>query len=198
MFQNFVTKQKTFRMNYDDSNVEHFTRTKIENAIKRKYFWFDMIKKITNYIRICSKCQEIRIHRHKIYNNMITISSKEKQSFDTIIINFITNMFFVKDFYIEKINDSILILINKLTKYATYILITKTLNAINFANLLWRKFVCRYKMIRNIISNRKFLFTSNFWFILCWNARTKRKFNIVFHSQTNEQTKRQNVVFEHY
>ena len=95
-----------------------------------------MIKKITNYIRICSKCQEIRIHRHKIYNNMITISSKEKQSFDTIIINFITNMFFVKDFYIEKINDSILILINKLTKYATYILITKTLNAINFANLL--------------------------------------------------------------
>ena len=113
-------------------------------------------------------------------------------------MNFITNMFFAKDFYIEKVSDSILILINKLTKYATYISITKTLNAIDFANLLWRKFVCRHEMMRNIISNRKFLFTNNFWFTLCWNLKTKRKLNIVFHSQTNEQTEKQNAVFEHY
>ena len=52
--------------------------------------------------------------------------------------------------------------------------------------------------MRNIISNRKFLFTNNFWFTLCWNLKTKRKFSIVFHSQTNKQTKKQNVVFEHY
>ena len=78
----------------------------------------------------------MRIHQHKFYDNMITISSKKKQSFDTIIMNFITNMSFARDFYIEKINDSILILINKLTKYAMYISITKTLNAISFANLL--------------------------------------------------------------
>jgi hypothetical protein len=140
----------------------------------------------------------MRIYRHKFYNDMIAISSNEKQLFDIVTINFITNMFFVKNFYIEKINDSILILINKLTKYATYITITKTLNAINFANLLWRKFVCRHEMIRNIIFDRNFFFTNNFWFILCWNLKTKRKFNIVFHSQTNEQTKKQNVVFEYY
>ena len=52
----------------------------------------------------------MRIYRHKFYDNIITILSKKKQSFDTIIINFITNMFFVKKNYIEKINDSILIL----------------------------------------------------------------------------------------
>ena len=198
VFEDFATKQEIFRMNHDDSNVEHFARTRIEDVIKRKYFWFDMIKKITNYIRICSKCQRMRIHRHKSYDNMIAISSKEKQLFDTIIMNFITNMFLVKDFYIEKISDSILILINKLTKYATYISITKTLDAIDFANLLWREFVCRHEMMRNMISNRKFLFTSNFWLILCWNQKAKRKLNIVFHSQTNKQTERQNVVLEHY
>ena len=140
----------------------------------------------------------MRIHRHKFYDDMIAISSSEKQSFDTIIINFITNMSSVRDFYTEKISDSILILIDKLTKYAIYITITKTLNAIDFANLLWRKFVCRHEMMRNIISNREFLFTNNFWFTLCWNLKAKRKLSTVFHSQTNEQTERQNVVFEHY
>ena len=95
-----------------------------------------MIKKITNYVRICSNCQRVRVHRHKSYNDMIAISSDEKQSFDTIIMNFITDMCFVRDSYIEKTSDSILILIDKLTKYATYITITKTLNAIDFANLL--------------------------------------------------------------
>ena len=67
---------------------------------------------------------------------MTTILFENKKSFNIVIINFITNIFFVKKFYIEKINDSILILINKLTKDAIYITITKTLNAMNFANLL--------------------------------------------------------------
>ena len=198
VFENFATKQEILRMNHDDSNVEHFARTRIEDVVRRKYFWFDMIKKIANYVRICSECQRMRNHRHKSYDNMIAISSKEEQSFDTIIMNFITNMFFARDFYIEKISDSILILINKLTKYATYISITKTLNAINLANLLWREFVCRHEMMRSIISNREFLFTNNFWFTLCWNLRAKRKFSIVFHSQTDEQTERQNAVLEYY
>ena len=78
----------------------------------------------------------MQIYRHKSYDDIITILFENKKSFNIIIINFITNIFFVKNFCIKKINDSILILINKFTKYAIYIIITKTLNAINFTNLL--------------------------------------------------------------
>ena len=198
VFENFVIREKILRMNHDDSNVEYFARAKIENVIKRKYFWFDIIKKITNYVRICSNYQRMRIHQHKSYDDMTIISFENEKSFNIVIMNFITNIFFVKDFYIEKINDSILILINKLTKHAIYITITKTLNAISFANLLWRKFICRHKMMRNIIFDRNSLFTNNFWFTLCWNLKIKRKLNIAFYSQTNNQTKKQNVVFKQY
>ena len=130
VFENFVIRKKILRMNHDDLDVEHFARAKIENVIKDKYFWFDMIKKIANYVRICLNCQRMRIYRHKLYDDIITILFKNKKSYNII------NMFFVKNFYFEKINDLILILINKLTKYAIYIIITKILNAINFANLL--------------------------------------------------------------
>ena len=56
VFENFVIRKKILRMNHDDSNIKHFARVKIENAIKRKNFWFNIIKKITNYVRIYLNC----------------------------------------------------------------------------------------------------------------------------------------------
>ncbi len=45
-------------------------------------------------------------------------------------------MSFAKNLYIEKISNAILILINKLIKYATYIATIKELNVRDFAKLL--------------------------------------------------------------
>jgi len=58
------------------------------------------------------------------------------QFFETITIDFIINILSKRDLYIKKINNSILILINKLTKYAIYIATIKKLNTIFFAKLL--------------------------------------------------------------
>ena len=56
--------------------------------------------------------------------------------FYIIIINFIIDLLFVKNLYNEKINNIILILINKLTKYALYIIITKNLKINKFINII--------------------------------------------------------------
>jgi len=45
-------------------------------------------------------------------------------------------MLLAKDLYIKKTNNAILVLVNKLIKYATYIAIIKKLNAKDFAKLL--------------------------------------------------------------
>jgi len=45
-------------------------------------------------------------------------------------------MLFAKNLYIKKISNAILLLINKLIKYTTYIAIIKELNIKNFAKLL--------------------------------------------------------------
>ena len=95
-----------------------------------------MLFKINEYVCICSDCQRVRVHHHKLYNKFNFISSNDENSFYTIIMNFITDMSLTKDLYIDKINDAILILMNKLTKHATYIATTKNLNVKNFAKLL--------------------------------------------------------------
>ncbi len=58
------------------------------------------------------------------------------QLFKTIIIKFITNILSTKNLYIRKINNIILILVNKLIKYTIYIVIIKKLNTNFFAKLL--------------------------------------------------------------
>ena len=77
----------------------------------------------------------MRVHYYKSYKDFAFILSDDVNFFYIIIMNFITNMFFMKNLYIEKTNDVILIMMNKLIKYLTYIAIIKTLNAKNFINI---------------------------------------------------------------
>jgi len=64
------------------------------------------------------------------------ISSENVNSFYMMIMNFITNMLSAKNSYIEKTDDAILIIINKLIKHAIYISMIKDLNVKRLANLL--------------------------------------------------------------
>jgi len=66
----------------------------------------------------------------------MSISSEDVNSFYMMIMNFITDMLSAKNSYIEKTDDVILIMINKLIKHAIYISMIKDLNVERLANLL--------------------------------------------------------------
>ena len=77
----------------------------------------------------------MRVYYYKLYDEFNFILSNNEILFHTIIINFIIDILLTKNLYINKINDAILILMSKLMKHATYIVIIKNLNAKNFAKL---------------------------------------------------------------
>ena len=130
-----VIKKEILKIHYNDLLSDYFARARTENAIHKKYFWLNILFEINEYVRIYSDCQRVRIYYYKSYNKFNFISSSDENSFHTIIINFIINMLSTKDSYINKINDAILMLMNKLIKYAMYIATIKNLNAKNFAKL---------------------------------------------------------------
>ena len=132
----FVTKKKIFKTHHNNFLLNHFARVWIENAIRKKYFWLNMLFKINEYVRMYFDCQRVRVHHHKLYNKFNFISSNDENSFHTMIMNFIIDMSFARNLYIDKMSDAILILMNKLTKHATYIATIKNLNIKNFAKLL--------------------------------------------------------------
>ena len=91
-----------------------------------------------------------------------------------------------------------MIIINRYIKMTIYVSIKFTMKTNKMCDLFFDDVFLKYDSSKKIISNREFLFISNFWLVLCYHAKIKRKFNIVFHFQTNDQTKKQNRIFEHY
>ena len=185
-------------MNHDDFKADHFTCTCIKTVIRRKYYWLKMLKKMTKYVCICSDCQRVQMHYHKLYKKLMFIFSKNVNSFHMIIMNFIINMSSAKNSYIKKTSDAILIMINKLIKHIIYISMIKNLNIKRLVNLLWWKFVFQHEMMRSIISNWDSLFINHFWITLCWHLEVKQKLSTAFHLQINNQTERQNQMLKHY
>ncbi len=88
------------------------------------------------YVCICSDCQQVQVHHHKLYEKLMFISSENVNSFHIMIMNFITDMLSAKNSYIEKTSNAVLIIINKLIKHVIYILTIKDLNIKKFMNLL--------------------------------------------------------------
>ena len=78
----------------------------------------------------------MRIYHHKPYKKLSSISSNNVISFHIITLNFITNMPSAKNPYTKKMCDVILIMIDKITKHATYVIITMNLKVDKFINIL--------------------------------------------------------------
>ena len=78
----------------------------------------------------------MRVYHHKFYNELISISLNDVNLFHIITLNFIINLSSMKNLYINKICDFVLILINKLIKHATYITIIKNLKINELINIM--------------------------------------------------------------
>ncbi len=198
VLNNSATRNEILRMNHDDFEADHFAHAHIKTAIRRKYYWLKMLKEMMKYVCICSNCQRVQVHHHKLYEKLTSISSENVNLFHMMIMNFIINMLSAKNSYIEKTSNTILIMINKLIKHIIYISTIKDLSIKKLANLLWQKFVSQHEMMQSIILNQDSLFINHFWITLCWHLEAKWKLSIAFHLQINDQTERQNQMLEHY
>ena len=78
----------------------------------------------------------MRVYYYKLYKKLILIFSSDVTSFYTIIINFIIDISSIRDSYINNTYDIILILINKLIKHVTYIVIIKKLKVNELTNII--------------------------------------------------------------
>jgi hypothetical protein len=94
--------------------------------------------------------------------------------------------------------DFILVVVNRYTKYARYIWARQDWIAIQLIDALIKELFIKCDILEVIIIDRKNLFISKYWSAFCYHLKLALRYNIAFHSQTNEQTKRQNQTLEQY
>ena len=140
-------------------------------------------------------CRKIKTIKHKFYEllNFLFMFENFRKNW---IMNFITDLLFSS--HRKIINDLILMIMNRYTKFAKYISTKKIWTAENFADAMINIVFIQFKKFIFIVIDRNFLFTFNFWSVFCYHMWTRLRYNIVYHFQTDEQTEKQNQIFEIY
>ena len=96
------------------------------------------------------------------------------------------------------IYDNILIIVNKLSKYAHFIIFKKTYNAKQLKYIILNKLICYHRIFKKIMNDKNKLFISNHWRILISMLKTKFKMSTAYHSKTDGQTKWTNQSLKQY
>jgi hypothetical protein len=148
---------------------------------------------IKQYVDVCTRCYQIKASRHKFYEKLqlLSMSSELRQHWT---LNFITD--FSSSIRWVLFFDAILIIIDRYTKYARYILTRMNWTIENLVDSLIEEVFIRFEMLVFLIIDREILFISNYWSNFCYHLRVRLDYSTIFHSQINEQTKRQNQILE--
>jgi hypothetical protein len=96
----------------------------------------------------------------------------------------------------SKQHDSIMVVVDKLTKVAHFILVKLTHKAANIVDVYMREIARLHGISKTIVSNRDPKFTSKFWKGLFNGTGTNLNFSTAYHPESDGQTERVNQVIE--
>jgi hypothetical protein len=94
--------------------------------------------------------------------------------------------------------NSILVVVDRLTKWSIFIPTTTKLSTLGLVDLIIDNVVCQHGLPTSIISDRGSKFTSRLWRGMCKSLGTKVSLSTAFHPQSDGQTERVNQVLEQY
>jgi hypothetical protein len=93
-------------------------------------------------------------------------------------------------------NDSIMVVVDKLSKSSHFIPVKSTCKEIDIANIFIKDIFRLHGMPKEIVFDRDRKFTSIFWKSLMAGFETKLFFSTAYYHQTNGNTERVNQILE--
>ena len=154
-----------------------------------------MQEKVMKYMSKYDLCHKIKSLRHRSYREIRQTLTSD-QLWTSVIINFIVKLSFLKKFLTKVFYNSILTIVNQLTKKVYFILYKKVLNTEELTYIFLRNVTALQDLSDKIISDRDKLFISNLQMTLTRQLELSHKMSTVYHSQINDQTEQMNQVIE--
>ena len=121
-----------------------------------------------------------------------------KKPWQSISLNFITNLPELEEPLTKVKYNLILIIVDRLIKYAYFLLYWKTVNTDNLVYTFLQIIMGSYGLPDEIVSDRDKLIISKFWQSLTQQLSSKHKLSTIAYSQTDEQTEQINQTLEQY
>ncbi|TPX47565.1 hypothetical protein SeLEV6574_g02595, partial [Synchytrium endobioticum] len=178
---------------HDAPAAGHFGMKKTLANIKRDFHWHGMRKMVKDHIHRCHTCQINKIPKHHPYGLLNPLPVPDRRWSD-ISMDFIVGMPIAS----QNKYDSILVVVDRLTKMSHFMPCHSTTSAQQLAQLFLDNIFKYHGLPANIVSDRGGQFISSFWRHLCQLLDIKTNFSTARHPQSDGQTERVNAIVEQY
>ncbi len=178
-----IVRTKLISRHHDDLLVGYFGIDKTKELIARKYYWLTLRRDVETYVTGCNVCLASKSVKHKPYDNLQSLPVPTHRWKD-LSMDFITGLS-VSTNWKGETYDSILVIVDRLTKMVYYEPVKVTIKASALAEVIIEVVVRHHGLPDLIVSDRNSVFTSKFWSSLCYFLGIKRKLSTAFYPQTD-------------
>ena len=124
--------------------------------LRKEYFWPNMKTEVAEYIARCFECQQVKTeYQHP--EGLLQPLPIPTWKWEIISLDFVTGL--PRN---QNLNDSIMVVVDKLSKAAHFIPVKSTYKAANIANIFLKQIFRLHGIPKFIISDRDPKFTCNF------------------------------------
>ncbi|PRQ45918.1 putative nucleotidyltransferase, Ribonuclease H [Rosa chinensis] len=177
-------KQEILEEAHSSPYAMHPGGTKMYRTLKEYYWWSNMKREIADYVRRCLVCQQVKAERQKPSGLLQPLPIPEWK-WEHITMDFVSGLPRSRNGH-----DSIWVIVDRLTKSAHFLPVSKTYKMDKYAELYLNEIVRLHGTPVSITSDRDPRFTSKFWSELMEALGTQSQFSTAFHPQTDGQTER--------
>jgi hypothetical protein len=154
-------QESIIQQHHDNPVHGHPRVARTIEQIQRNYQFKNIKEKVTSYIKKYADCQKNKHSTHAPYGEMQPIELPSKP-WTNISIDFVTGLPLSKDPTTGLSYNSILVIVDRFTKYALIIPFQQDYTAVQLAHVLKDRLIQDHSIPKTIISNRDKLFTSNY------------------------------------
>jgi hypothetical protein len=166
---------------------ERVTYTKIKSL----FYWPGMKQDISEFIKSCPTCQ-LNKSENVPYHGLLQPLSIPDMAFQHLTMDFIEALSKSEG------KDTILVVVDKLVKYAHFIAMSHPFTTSKVVHLFIDNVFKLHGLPLIIITDRDRIFTSHLWQELFKYMKVKLKFSSVYHPQTDGQSEKVNQYLENY
>ena len=178
-------KEEILKEHHGPADVGHPGQYRMQELIKRTYWWPGLKEDVKKYVQGCVKCQQNKVQHQKRAGELHPLEIPEGPWQD-ISINMIGPLPRSNEM------DTILVIVDRFTKMIRLKAMTTNISSEGVAKIYRDEIWKIHGIPKTILSNHGPQFASKFMEDLMRVLGTKRKLSTAYHPQTNGQTERIN------
>jgi len=171
----------------------HFGALETTELVSREFYWPAMDTRVRKYVSGCEVCHRIKAPRHARHGINMPLEIPSRR-WEGVTQDFVTDL----PQSTASGYTRILVIVDRLTKMAIYLLRRKHFDSPELARLLFEHVICKGSVPDNIVTDRGTQFRSQFRTRVCSHLNTDQLLSTAFDTQTDRQTERRNQTTEQY